>query len=79
MVGMLDVLFPAIPFASTSTVSLVLMSPSTVMRLKLCATASCRAACKVFASIAASVVMKQSMVACSDVAAGRLPVALMPG
>ena len=27
--------FPASPFASTSTVSFVLMSPSTVMRLKL--------------------------------------------
>ena len=55
------------------------MSPSTVMRLKLLATASRNAACRTFASIAASVVMKHSIVAWSGTAAGRLPVALMPG
>ncbi len=55
------------------------MSPSTVIRLKLAATASLSAARRAFAPMAASVVMKQSMVAWSDFAAGRAPVALMPG
>ena len=75
-------LFPASPFARTKTVSFVLMSPSTVMRLKLCATASFNAACKTFASIAASVVMKHSIVACSPPcgnAAGRAPVGAHAG
>ena len=39
---------PARPLASTSTVSLVLMSPSTVMRLKLLATASIQGGLKRF-------------------------------
>ena len=43
--------------------SLVLMSPSTVMRLNDCSTASERACCRSFFSTAASVVRKQSMVA----------------
>ena len=55
--------FPARPLANTSTVSLVLMSPSTVMRLKLWAVASCNAACSGPRAMAASVVMMHNIVA----------------
>ena len=60
-----------------STVSLVLISPSTVMRLKLWATACSNDNCSAAGAIAASVVMKHNIVACN--AAGRLPLTLMPG
>jgi hypothetical protein len=40
--------FSASPFAKTITVSFVLMSPSTVMRLKLCATATSRQFLRIF-------------------------------
>ena len=56
-------LTPEVPEASTSTVSLVLMSPSTLMRLKLCATAARSARRSRGASMAASVVSTASMVA----------------
>src|SRR5205085_2446094 len=62
------------------------MSPSTVMRLKLDATASASAARSGESAITASVVMKLSIVACrparpprAGTAAGRRPLALMPG
>src|SRR5438094_470492 len=61
------------------SVSLVLIPPSTVMRLKLWATASLKAAWRARFSIAASLVRKQSIVACSPAAAGRRPLALMAG
>src|ERR1700685_2328574 len=51
------------PLASTSTVSLVEVQPSTVMVLNEAATASRSAACKVAGSTTASVVHTASMVA----------------
>ena len=48
-------------------------------RLKLFATASFDARCSALASIAASVVMKQSIVAWRGIADGRAPLGLMPG
>ena len=76
---------PAKPLAKASTVSLVLMSPSTVIRLKLEATASFSAACNGLAAMSQSVVMKHSIVACRPAgtppgtAAGRAPVGDIPG
>ena len=55
--------WPPSPLASTSTVSLVDVQPSTVMTLKDASTASRRAACRVTGSTAASVVHSASMVA----------------
>jgi hypothetical protein len=54
---------PETPEASTSTVSLVLMSPSTLMRLKLRSAAARRQRSSRTASIRASVVTTDSMVA----------------
>ena len=54
---------PARPFASAITVSLVDMSPSTVMVLNVSSTASASAACSTAGATVASVVMKQSIVA----------------
>ena len=54
---------PLAPFASTITVSLVLMSPSMVIRLKLSSTASSTARWRQSRERFASVVMKQSIVA----------------
>jgi hypothetical protein len=54
---------PDAPLAITSTVSLVDMSPSMVMRLKLSSTHSSTALRSESVAKCASVVMKQSMVA----------------
>ncbi len=54
---------PVAPFAKTITVSLVLMSPSMVIRLKLSSTASCTAIWRPSWVAFASVVMKHSIVA----------------
>ena len=54
--------FPARPFASTTTVSLVLVSPSTVTILKERSTLRRKAASRNEGATAASVVMKASMV-----------------
>ena len=54
---------PARPLASAITVSLVDMSPSTVMVLNVSSTASASAACSTAGATVASVVMKQSIVA----------------
>ena len=54
---------PARPLASAITASLVDMSPSTVMVLKVSSTASASAACNTAGATVASVVMKQSIVA----------------
>ncbi len=54
--------FPARPLARTQQVSLVEVSPSTLMRLKLTRTVSSRAALIMAGEMAQSVVMKQSMV-----------------
>ena len=54
---------PAAPLANISTVSLVLMSPSTEMRLNDSATEARNAVCSARWSTAASVMMKHSMVA----------------
>ena len=54
---------PAAPFASTVTISFVLMSPSTEIMLNVTSVISERACCRSLLSIAASVVMKESIVA----------------
>ena len=54
---------PEAPLASAMTVSLVDMSPSTVMVLNVSSTADTSARCSVSGATRASVVMKQSMVA----------------
>src|SRR3989344_6267318 len=56
-------LLPAKPFAKTTTMSLVLMQPSTVMQLNVGSTASLSAAFKSGALMAASVIMYASIVA----------------
>ena len=53
---------PAMPFASTMQESLVEVSPSTLMRLKLTWTVSSRAVRIISGEMAQSVVRKQSMV-----------------
>lgn len=57
-------LIPLAPFASATTVSFVLMSPSTEIELNDRSTACVRAAWRDAGSIAASVAMTPSMVAC---------------